>query len=137
MAFTFVVSRWKSKLCVGNSQLEDLGVAFFATGPSLGLMMYIFTTLEFRTHNFDMKGTLFDMKGTNNLYRWSNLIDGRTLLMVEPYWWSNLFDSRTLLIVEPYWWSNLIDSRTLLMIEPYWWSNLIDGRTLLMIEPYW
>ena len=26
-------------------QLEGLGVAFFATGPGLGLIMYIFTTL--------------------------------------------------------------------------------------------
>ena len=34
-------------------QSEGLGVAFFATGPSLGLIMYILTTLEFPTHNFD------------------------------------------------------------------------------------
>ena len=26
---------------------EGLGVAFFATGPGLGLIMYILTTLEF------------------------------------------------------------------------------------------
>ena len=32
---------------------EGLGVAFFATGPGLGLIMYIFTTLEFPTHNID------------------------------------------------------------------------------------
>ena len=32
---------------------KDLGVAFFATGPGLGLIMYILTTLEFRTHNID------------------------------------------------------------------------------------
>ena len=30
-----------------------LGVTFFATGPGLGLIMYIFTTLEFPTYNFD------------------------------------------------------------------------------------
>ena len=30
-----------------------LGVAFFATGPGLGLIMYILTTLEFPTHNID------------------------------------------------------------------------------------
>ena len=30
-----------------DSQLEGLGVAFFATGPGLGLITYIFTTLEF------------------------------------------------------------------------------------------
>ena len=36
-----------------DSQLEGLGVAFFATGPGLGLIMYIFTTLELPTHNFD------------------------------------------------------------------------------------
>ena len=34
-------------------QPEGLGVAFFATGPGLGLIMFIFTTLEFPTHNFD------------------------------------------------------------------------------------
>ena len=32
---------------------EGLGVAFFATGPGLGLIMYILTTLEFPTHYFD------------------------------------------------------------------------------------
>ena len=31
----------------------NIGVAFFATGPGLGLIMYIFTTLEFPTYNFD------------------------------------------------------------------------------------
>ena len=35
------------------SQPEGLGVAFFATGPGLGLIMYILTTLEFPTRNFD------------------------------------------------------------------------------------
>ena len=30
-----------------------LGVAFFATGPGLGLIMYILTTLEFPTRNID------------------------------------------------------------------------------------
>ena len=33
-----------------DSQPEGLGVAFFATGPGLGLIMYMFTTLEFPTH---------------------------------------------------------------------------------------
>ena len=32
---------------------EDFGVAFFATGPGLGLIMYILTTLQFHKHNFD------------------------------------------------------------------------------------
>ena len=32
---------------------RGVGVAFFATGPSLDLIMYIFTTLEFPTHNID------------------------------------------------------------------------------------
>ena len=32
---------------------EGLGVAFFATGPGLGLIMYILTTLEFPTHYFN------------------------------------------------------------------------------------
>ena len=36
-----------------NSQPEGLGVAFFATGPCLGLIMYILTTLEFPTHYFN------------------------------------------------------------------------------------
>ena len=36
-----------------DSQQEGLGVAFFATGPGLGFIMCIFTTLEFPTHNFD------------------------------------------------------------------------------------
>ena len=36
-----------------DSQPEGLGVAFFATGPSLDLIMYILTTLEFPKHNFD------------------------------------------------------------------------------------
>ena len=30
-----------------------LGVAFFATGPGLGLIMYILSTLEFPTHNLN------------------------------------------------------------------------------------
>ena len=36
-----------------DSQPEGLGVAFFATGPGLGLIMYILTTLEFPKHNHD------------------------------------------------------------------------------------
>ena len=32
---------------------EGFGVAFFATGPGLGLIMYILTTLEFPTHTFN------------------------------------------------------------------------------------
>ena len=38
---------------VFDSQPEGLGVAFFATGPGLGLIMYIFTTLEFPTRDID------------------------------------------------------------------------------------
>ena len=34
-------------------QPEGLGVAFIATGPGLGLVMYILTTLEFPKHNHD------------------------------------------------------------------------------------
>ena len=37
-----------------DSQPEGVGVAFFATGPGLGLIMYILTTLEFPTHYFDI-----------------------------------------------------------------------------------
>ena len=36
-----------------DSQPEGHGVAFFATGLGLGLIMYILMTLEFPTHNFD------------------------------------------------------------------------------------
>ena len=36
-----------------DSQPEGLGVAFFATGPGLDLIMYILTTLEFPTHYFE------------------------------------------------------------------------------------
>ena len=39
-----------------DSQPEGLAVAFFATGPGLGLIMYIYilTTLKFPKHNFDL-----------------------------------------------------------------------------------
>ena len=63
-------TKCKSRLCVENSsvvrkfeyriertrfdsQPEGLGVAFCATSHGLGLIMYIFTTLEFSTHNLD------------------------------------------------------------------------------------
>ena len=36
-----------------DSQPEGLGVAFFATGPGLGFIMYILTTLAFPTHYFN------------------------------------------------------------------------------------
>ena len=36
-----------------DSQPEGLGVAFFATGPGLGLIMYILTTLEFLNITLD------------------------------------------------------------------------------------
>ena len=36
-----------------DSQPEGLRVAFFATGPGLGLIMYILTTLEFPNHSHD------------------------------------------------------------------------------------
>ena len=38
-----------------DSQPEGLGVGFFVTGPGLGLIMYILTTLEFHTHYFVQK----------------------------------------------------------------------------------
>ena len=38
---------------IWHLQPEGLGVSFFATGPGLGLIMYILTTLEFPTHNFE------------------------------------------------------------------------------------
>ena len=36
-----------------NATPRPSGVAFFATGPGLGLIMYIFTTLEFPTPDFN------------------------------------------------------------------------------------
>ena len=41
------------KMQLISSPAGRLGVAFFATGPGLGLIMYILTTLEFPKHNFD------------------------------------------------------------------------------------
>ena len=48
-----------------SSNREDAGsipsrkalhaIAFFATGPGLGLIMYILTTLEFPNHNHDFR----------------------------------------------------------------------------------
>ena len=38
-----------------DSQPEGLGVAFFATGPGLGHIMHILTTLEFPKHSFDFR----------------------------------------------------------------------------------
>ena len=32
------------------ARVQYIYIAFFATGPGLGLIMYIFTTLEFSTH---------------------------------------------------------------------------------------
>ena len=47
-------SNFQVNISIGfDSQPEGLGVAFFATGPGLGLIMYILTTLEFPTHNND------------------------------------------------------------------------------------
>ena len=42
-------------------QTTALGVAFFATGPGLGLIIYIFTTLEFPTHNLIITFTLMKL----------------------------------------------------------------------------
>ena len=39
--------------CTGTDIIILYGVAFIATGPGLGLIMYILTTLEFPTHYFD------------------------------------------------------------------------------------
>ena len=44
-------SCWESNMRPLNP--EGLGVAFFATGPDLGPLMYIFTTLEFPKHYFE------------------------------------------------------------------------------------
>ena len=44
-----------------------LGVAFFATGPGLGLIMYILTTLKFPTHNFDFYILYPDIGNIKNL----------------------------------------------------------------------
>ena len=42
---------YKTQTGTSCEKLEGLGVAFFATGPGLGLIMYIISTLEFPTHN--------------------------------------------------------------------------------------
>ena len=49
-----MVEHWSSNPEDAGSipQPEGLGVAFFATGPGLDLIMYILTTLEFPTHYF-------------------------------------------------------------------------------------
>ena len=38
-----------------DSQPESHGDSLFATGPGLGLTMYILTTLEFPKHNHDFQ----------------------------------------------------------------------------------
>ena len=47
---------------------EGLGVAFFATGPGLGLIMYILTTLEFPTHNIDFHRSINGLVNNLNEY---------------------------------------------------------------------
>ena len=56
-----------------DSQPEGLGVAFFATGPGLGLIMYILTTLEFPTYNFDfhLLTASVNAKYIINMHIWS------------------------------------------------------------------
>ena len=39
--------------CIGTDIIILCGVAFITTGPGLGLIMYILTTLQFPTHYFD------------------------------------------------------------------------------------
>ena len=62
------------------SQPENLGVAFFATGPGLGLIMCIFTTLEFPTDYFDFH-LLTTSVNAKYYYRYAY---GQTSLFVGP-----------------------------------------------------
>ena len=51
-----IPSRKESRVSRGrgfDSQPEGLGVAFFATGPGLGPIMYILSTLDLPTHNLN------------------------------------------------------------------------------------
>ena len=41
---------WMRSSITRGRRVEGLGVAFFATAPGLGLIMYIITTLEFPAH---------------------------------------------------------------------------------------
>ena len=59
--------KFESRGRMFDSQPEGLGVAFFATGPGLGLIMYILTTLEFPTHNFDFHLLVFQLS-TGSVY---------------------------------------------------------------------
>ena len=77
-----------------DSQPEGLGVAFFATGPGLGLIMYIFTTLEFPTYKLINVCSLLSMsfKGVRKYLCWpvarENLIFLQSLLDLykfDPY----------------------------------------------------
>ena len=53
----------KVKVMFRKFEPEGLGVAFFATGPGLGLIMYILRTLEFPKHNFDFHLLTFGLTG--------------------------------------------------------------------------
>ena len=46
-------STFSDVLGIGLIMSYQLTLAFFATGPGLGLIMYILTTLEFPKHNLD------------------------------------------------------------------------------------
>ena len=48
-----MVEHWSSNPEDAGSFPSRKALELFATGPGLGLIMYIFTTLEFPTHNFD------------------------------------------------------------------------------------
>ena len=56
-----------------DSQPEGVGVAFFATGPGLGLIMYILTTLEFPKHNHDLH--LLTTSVNAKYFYWDIVID--------------------------------------------------------------
>ena len=60
-----------------DSQPEDLGVAFFATAPGLGLIMYILTTLELPKHNLDFHLLTTECKCQNIIINGELLSDFR------------------------------------------------------------
>ena len=62
----------------GSIPNQGLGVAFSATGPGLVLIMYILTTLEFPTHNFN-----FHLLTTSVNAKYYYRIPVRSLLRVK------------------------------------------------------
>ena len=67
------------------SQPEGLGVAFFATGPGLGLIMYILSTLEFPTYKFNFQ-LLTTSVNAKYYYNIPLYFTGITISLIYIYW---------------------------------------------------